>query len=406
MTRNTTLGLVTAGAMFICGLLALVTIFGGGDSGAGTTGACNQIGVTATGQPPLTEYYLAAAKRFKLGNTGYAYLAAINDVETTFGTNLAVSSAGAIGWMQFEPATFKQYAISVSDPTQPADPDDPQDAIYTAANLLSANGAPRAWSAAIYDYNHASWYVQEVERKAASFEGVSGEKALANAIADAWGGRTQPAWDTPATVEVSYGADQQQVDGACSRVVADITPTVAPVPGAAAIIMPSGLARPPQGAPTRVQEMIDAGDRITGFDYQWGGGHADPAQSDSQTNPQPQGGTEPGQNGTPGYDCSGSTDYVLWGAGYGQSILSGSDPASGGLMHLGDPGNGKWVTWYAQAGHVFIEIAGIVFDTVPGPTTIEPAGAPTTGPRWATSSQITYEFTYDGAFVPRHPKGL
>ena len=263
--KQATLGLVAAGAMFVCGLLGLVTIFGGGNSGAGTTGACNQIGVTATGQPPLTEYYLAAAKRFKLGATGYAYLAAINEVETTFGTNLAVSTAGAVGWMQFEPATFKQYAVSVSDPAAPADPDDPQDAIYTAAHMLSADGAPKAWSTAIYAYNHASWYVQEVERKAASFEGASGEKALADAITQAWGGRTQPtlghARDRRSLVR---RRPQQQLAGACSKVVADITQTVAPVPGAAAVIMPSGLARPPER-----RTDARAGDDRRGRPHHW-----------------------------------------------------------------------------------------------------------------------------------------
>ena len=69
-----------------------------------------------------------------LGIDGSAYLAAINSVETSFGTNLAVSSAGAVGWMQFEPATWAQYAESVTYPTATADPADPQDAIYTAAH--------------------------------------------------------------------------------------------------------------------------------------------------------------------------------------------------------------------------------------------------------------------------------
>ena len=153
--------------------------------------------------------------------------------------------------------------------------------------------------------------------------------------------------------------------------------------------------------------MIDAGDRITGFDYQWGGGHADPAQSDSQTDPQPQGGTEPGQNGTPGYDCSGSTDYVLWGGGYGQSILGGSDPASGELMQLGDAGR-------RQVGRRGTRRRGTCSSRSPE-SCLTPCRARRPSSRPAhrqpghggpARSQITYEFTYDGAFVPRHPPGL
>ena len=191
-----------------------------------------------------------------------------------------------------------------------------------------------------------------------------------------------------------------QLSPSCPAEVLD----VAPVPGRVAVIMPNGLARPPRDAPVAVQAMVDAGDRITAFDYQWGGGHTNPAQSDSQTSPEPQGGTEPGQNGTPGYDCSGSVDYVLWGGGYGNSLLDGADPASGELMTLGTAGVDPegWVTWYANSGHVFIEIAGIVLDTVHGPTTVEPKGAPSTGPRWASATQVAFELGYDGAFTPRH----
>ena len=44
-----------------------------------------------------------------------------------------------------------------------ADPYDPQDAIYSAANYLHASGAPGNWPAAIFAYNHAGWYVAQVQ---------------------------------------------------------------------------------------------------------------------------------------------------------------------------------------------------------------------------------------------------
>lgn len=400
--------------IFLGSLLGLLLLLGGNSSSdnAGTNGICSQQTVSAAGQPPLTRYYIAAAAKFDLGGNGYAYLAAINKTETGFGTNMATSSAGAVGWMQFEPATFAEYAVSVTNPGKPADPDDPQDAIYTAAHMMSADGAPSHWSKAIYAYNHADWYVQEVEQAAASFMGPQGLSNLATAIASYWGPEQQPTYAPAQAVEVTEtsapAAGSNDLSSACGEAAQQAALNVQPIAGSAAVIMPTGLARPPKKAPVAVQAMIDAGDRITSFDYQWGGGHADPALSDSLSNPDPQGGSQPGQNGTPGYDCSGSTDYVLWGGGFGQSVLEGGDPASGELMQLGSAGADPkgWATWYASASHVWIEVAGIVFDTVPGPTTVEPKGAPSTGPRWASSSQISFEFTYDGAFTPRHVPGL
>ncbi|MGO9789743.1 MAG: lytic transglycosylase domain-containing protein [Solirubrobacteraceae bacterium] len=387
-------------AMFgiVFGLILL-----GGFSSDSLAGACFASGPSAQGQPPLVAYYLGAAAAYKLGPIGYAYLAAINKIETEFGTDIATSSKGAIGWMQFMPSTFAQYGVSITNPRAPADPDDPQDAIYTAARYLHAGGAPGDWPAAIFAYNHAGWYVAEVQSDALRYVAVNGLANLAVDISAAWGDRQPP---TPGAVYVSDSglstAQAAALAQACPSIAENID--VTPVPGTVAVIMPNGLARPPAAAPTTVQAMIAAADRIDDFDYQWGGGHANPALSDSQTNPQPQGGLRPGDNGTPGYDCSGSTDYVLWGGGFGQSILAGSDPASGELEQLGDPGPGRWVTWWANNGHVFIQIAGIVFDTghqFPARPTV-----PSTGPRWTILADVAAQQAADGPFEPRHPEGL
>ena len=107
-------------AMF--GILFGLILLGGSASDS-LAGACSTVGPSADGQPPLVQYYIAAAAAYRLGPVGYAYLAAINKVETEFGTDLAVSSAGAVGWMQFEPGTFAQYGVSVTNPNAPADPD-------------------------------------------------------------------------------------------------------------------------------------------------------------------------------------------------------------------------------------------------------------------------------------------
>ena len=74
---------------------------------------------SAPGVPSnLLAIYEQAAGSYQLGPQGWAYLAAINEIETNFGHNLSVSTAGAIGWMQFTPATWAQYQVSADPPSQ------------------------------------------------------------------------------------------------------------------------------------------------------------------------------------------------------------------------------------------------------------------------------------------------
>ena len=88
-------------------------------------------------------------------------LAAINEVETAYGETLAVSSAGALGWMQFMPQTWRAYGVD-ADGDGVANPDAPADAIFAAARYLEASGASTDLRGAIFAYNHADWYVDEV----------------------------------------------------------------------------------------------------------------------------------------------------------------------------------------------------------------------------------------------------
>jgi soluble lytic murein transglycosylase-like protein len=100
-------------------------------------------------------------------NAGYQYgidwrvLAAINRVETNFGHNTHVSSAGAVGWMQFLPSTWRRWGVDASGDGI-ADPYDPQDAIFSAARYLDAAGARSDIRRAVFAYNHADWYVNEI----------------------------------------------------------------------------------------------------------------------------------------------------------------------------------------------------------------------------------------------------
>ena len=88
-------------------------------------------------------------------------LASINKIETAFGTNLNVSTAGAVGWMQFMPATWQAYGVDANGDGR-RDPYNPVDAICAAARYLKAAGGDTNLRNAIFAYNHATWYVDEV----------------------------------------------------------------------------------------------------------------------------------------------------------------------------------------------------------------------------------------------------
>jgi murein DD-endopeptidase MepM/ murein hydrolase activator NlpD len=95
-------------------------------------------------------------------------LAAINKVESNFGRNMGPSSAGAIGWMQFMPSTWERWGVD-ADGDGIANPWSPDDAIASAARYLAACGGATDISRAVFGYNHAQWYVDEVLQLAQLF---------------------------------------------------------------------------------------------------------------------------------------------------------------------------------------------------------------------------------------------
>jgi cell wall-associated NlpC family hydrolase len=127
-----------------------------------------------------------------------------------------------------------------------------------------------------------------------------------------------------------------------------------------------GMVQAPAGAPEAVRQVIAAGNAIATLPYIWGGGH--------------------GSFHADGYDCSGSVSYALAAAG-----LVSAPMVSGDFESWGDPGPGRWITVYANAGHVWMEVAGWRFDTV---------ALSSGGTRWAQGGG---EFS---GFVVRHPPGL
>jgi murein DD-endopeptidase MepM/ murein hydrolase activator NlpD len=97
-------------------------------------------------------------------------LAAINKVESNFGRNMGPSSAGAVGWMQFMPSTWLRWGLD-ADGDGIADPWRATDAVYAAARYLAAAGGRTDIARAIYAYNHAQWYVDEVLALSRLFHG-------------------------------------------------------------------------------------------------------------------------------------------------------------------------------------------------------------------------------------------
>jgi murein DD-endopeptidase MepM/ murein hydrolase activator NlpD len=88
-------------------------------------------------------------------------LAAINKIESNFGRNMGPSSAGAVGWMQFMPDTWLRWGMD-GDGDRIADPWDPEDSVFSAARYQSAAGGDSDIRRAVFAYNHATWYVNDV----------------------------------------------------------------------------------------------------------------------------------------------------------------------------------------------------------------------------------------------------
>ena len=361
-------------AMFM--LVAVVAAVGGAslDAGGGGGADGSDEGASALAlreiPPVYLRLYQAAAARYDLD---WAIVAGIGRVECDHGRDPdpscthegVTNSAGAGGPMQFLASTWATYGVD-GDGDGRIDRWNPADAIYSAAHYLRASGAPGNYRAAIYAYNHASWYVAQVESWAAKYRGP------------------------PIPTTVSEGGESGEgggLEGADTRLAGETATPVRFIAGERAVLAPGDghVALIPAGAPAIVQAMVVAGNELQELPYGPDG------------HPDPRGATEE--------DCSSTLNYVLYRSGVRPiSEIVADNPLAQDYVDWGAPGPGRWVTIYATTSptdHVFVVIAGLRLDTSHDGTDVGP-NRDEDGPRWRILDHIP---TWAHWSV-RHPPGL
>jgi hypothetical protein len=322
-------------------------------------------GISARARQDIPPFYLRlyvlAARRFGLD---WAILAGIGKVECDHGRDPdpsctqegSVNSAGAGGPAQFLASTWSVYGVSADGRGAP-NRWNPADAILAMAHYLRASGAPADYRRAIYAYNHAWWYVAEVERWAAIYRGPAEEGAAAGSAS---------------VLPGSGSASSAPIEA---------------IPGERAVLSPheGHLALVPEGVPATVQAMVIAGNELQDLPY-GSTGHPDPLGATSE-------------------DCSSTVNYVLYRAGVRTlAEIARENPLAQDYVGWGEPGPGRWVTIYATTvptAHVFIVIAGLRLDTSHDGTDVGPNGEQD-GPRWRVLDHIP---TW-ARWSVRHPPGL
>ncbi len=209
----------------------------------------------------LLPIYQAASVQY---GVPWQILAAINEIETDYGTDLSVSTAGAIGWMQFMPSTWLQYGVDALNAGY-ADPYNPVDAIFAAARYLRAAGAATNLHAAILAYNHSEEYAQSVLLRAklissypksviATLTGLTDGQLPISSKHVTWGalaGQPAPASPSAEASSSNATAGATAVTGAAKQ---GASAASAPTPAAAA----DGKAAAKNEAPLQLVDLMSA----------------------------------------------------------------------------------------------------------------------------------------------------
>ncbi|QIN80939.1 transglycosylase SLT domain-containing protein [Rubrobacter marinus] len=211
---------------------------------------------------PYEEYvrlYRESAERYGFGGDWYV-LAAVGKIESNHGENMGPSSAGAMGPMQFLPSTWSSYGVDGNGDGE-TNILDPQDAIPAAAAYLKAGGAPDDWYAALFTYNRAGWYVEEVLAIAESYRRIHGDDSVGPYLEPV----TAPAEEAPSrTRPAPEPADRPDVDD----VVQEERPPDERTPPPDAEIQPDDEALPTEETTAPVPEDTVSGGGTTMEQYQ------------------------------------------------------------------------------------------------------------------------------------------
>jgi membrane-bound lytic murein transglycosylase B len=195
----------------------------------------------------LLPIYKAAAVQY---GVPWQILAAINEIETDYGTDLSVSTAGAVGWMQFMPATWLQYGVDALDAGY-ADPYNPVDAIFAAARYLRAAGAQTNLRDAILAYNHSEEYADSVLLRAklistypkaviATLTGLIDARLPVTGKQLVWGPLLQASLSPSSATAKATAATAPKASGSGATAAAPVSQTPAPAtPGSSAAPAPS-----------------------------------------------------------------------------------------------------------------------------------------------------------------------
>jgi len=275
-----------------------------------------------------------AYERMRLRARAFAPLGALLAVAALAGCGEAGAGAAGRTSAARSPAGAPVAAARATDPPATADPAAPAGVAHEVADPLESSSYPAQGA---------------VHHTPASTPAHAGEEVAAGAPSDAE--VRQELAQMHAAERATLQTQQKQLT---------------PVPGGESI-GGNGTVPIPADVPEVVQKVIAGANAITDFPYVYGGGHASFVDN--------------------AYDCSGSVSYALAAGG----LLSAPE-VSGDLESWGVPGPGRYITVYANAGHTYMYVDGMLYDTA--------------GRSGVYASRWQVEPTDNAGYVVRHWPGL